>query len=218
MEGRRTYLKRTGLVMLGLAASPIVAGAASARKEKKSEPSMIIDVNRCMGCHSCVIACKDHNRTPQGHFNTGITTVNNGQYPHAYQSYRPDLCHHCDDAPCVSACENGASFQLTNGIVVVDWEKCNGCGSCIEACEYDARFLDATNGNKADKCDFCVARLEHGMEPAGVETCSAGARVFGDLTKPQGEFADYLSQLQSEDPGVIKERVGKIIYTTAQKG
>lgn len=219
MEGRRTYLKRTGLVLLGLGATSTLAVASGAQQKQsdKTKPAMIIDVNRCMGCQSCVIACKEQNKTPHGFFNTEVKRNNHGSFPKAYQTYEPDLCRHCDDAPCISACEYDATFQLDNGIVVVDWNRCTGCGACVEACAYDARFLDPDNDNKADKCDFCITRLERGLEPACVETCSAGARIFGDIARPEGEFAAYLSELQEENPGEMQANPDKVFYTKARK-
>lgn len=218
MEGRRTYLKRTGMILLGLATVSTSANASGPRTEKISEPTMIIDVNRCMGCCSCIIACKDQNQTPKGCFNTKITKTNNGSFPHAWHSYEPTLCHQCYDAPCIAACEYNATFQLNNGIVVVDWNQCTGCGECVLACTYDARYLDSANANKVDKCDFCITRIEKGLEPACVESCPAGARIFGDLAKPQGAFSDYLNTMKEENPRVLKESWGRIFYTTARKG
>lgn len=219
MDGRRSYLKRTGLVLLGLGATSTLAVAAGVNQKMKKEekPAMIIDVNRCMGCQSCVIACKEQNRTPHGFFNTKITRKNHGSFPASWQGYEPDLCRHCDDAPCISACAYDATFQLANGVVAVDWTRCVGCGECVEACLYDARFLDPDNDNKADKCDFCITRLAKGLEPACVETCSAGARIFGDLAKPEGEFATYLLQLTKDKPDEMQNNPDKVFYTTARK-
>lgn len=218
MEGRRSYLKRTGVVLLSLAASSTAIAASSTEEKKIYKPSMIIDMNRCMGCQSCTIACKDQNQTPNGFFNSRVTKINHGSYPLAWQSYKPELCNHCDDAPCIAACEYDATFYLDNGIVVVDWDKCTGCGECVPACPYDARFLDAEHDNKADKCDFCINRLEKGLEPACVETCPAGARIFGDLENPKGEFAANLSMLEAEQPGVVQNSSEKVLYISARKG
>ena len=218
MEGRRSYLKRTGMVLLSLAATSKAIAASSTEEKKNYTPSMIIDMNRCMGCQSCTIACKDQNQTPNGFFNSRVTKKSHGNYPRAWQSYKPELCYHCEDAPCITACEYDATFYLDNGIVVVDWDKCTGCGECVPACPYDARFLDPEQDNKADKCDFCVTRLEQGLEPACVETCPAGARIFGDLQNPLGEFAENLYRLEKEQPGVVQTSSEKVLYISARKG
>ena len=217
MEERRAFLKRTGLVLLGLTGAATLSPAASQAEKVTTKPAMIIDVNRCTGCHSCVIACKEQNLTPKGYFNTTIVTKEQGTFPKAWLSYTPELCHHCENAPCIEACGFDATFALENGIVVTDWNLCTGDGACVEACPYGARFLDPNNGNKADKCDFCVGRLEEGLAPACIDGCPSHARVFGDLVNPQGEFGDYLKQLKQDNPGLVKDHSEKLFHTIARK-
>ncbi len=212
MEERRSFLKRTGIVLLGLAGTTAISPATGKGASPQKKPAMIIDINRCTGCHSCVIACKEQNITPTGYFNTRIETRQQGTYPSAWKIYTPALCHQCEDAPCVEACVNDATFQLRSGVVVVDWTLCQGDGDCLEACPYNARFLDAQNGNKADKCDFCIDRLVKGLEPACVEGCPSGARIFGDLVKPQGEFGEYLGRLEPE-----QKNGTRLFFTSARK-
>ncbi len=218
MEERRTFLKRTGLVLLGLAGSTALGpGLGRSTTRKQPRPAMIIDVNRCMGCQSCVIACKEQNLTPKGYFNTRIETIERGSYPVTWKAYRPDLCHHCENAPCVKVCATEASFQLTSGLVMIDWDKCTGDGACVDACPYNSRFLDPDQGNKADKCDFCLTRLTKGLEPACVESCPSHARIFGDLEDPQLEFATYLEQITSTDAKIMKENKERLFYTRARR-
>jgi Fe-S-cluster-containing dehydrogenase component len=147
-------------------------------------------------------------------FNTRIDIKEQGTYPLAYQTYTPDLCHQCGNAPCAQACTFDAIFSLASGIVMTDWNKCTGDGACVDACPYGARFLDKENGNKSDKCDFCLARLDLGLEPACVDACPSHARIFGDLAKPQGEFAEYLKQhLDRGD----KQLLEQVFHTIANK-
>lgn len=200
MSERRFFLKRGLLVILG------IAGFACAKKEDElsTKPGleqkfgMVIDINRCTGCQSCVIACKAQNKTVADHFNTRILSIEDGNYPDSRIIYNPIQCNQCEDPPCVPACPVDAAFKLPNGIVVTDWDKCQGIGECVKACPYDARFIDTRykgeEGGKSDKCDFCVNRLEQGLEPACVEACSPKARLFGDINAPVGEFADYLKR------------------------
>jgi tetrathionate reductase subunit B len=77
----------------------------------------------------------------------------------------------------------GATFQRADGIVLVDNTRCVGCGYCVQACPYDARFVNHETGT-ADKCTFCVHRVDAGLLPACVETCVGSARIFGDLNDP----------------------------------
>lgn len=205
------------MVLLGMAGAAGVAPGVSGGERKQVRPAMIIDVNRCIGCHSCVIACKEQNRTPQGCFNTRIRTKNHGAFPYAWQSFTPDLCHQCESAPCVAACKEEATYKLESGIVVVDWQRCTGDGACVKACPHDARFLDTQNGNRADKCDFCVARIEHGFKPACVESCPSGARIFGDRANPAGEFGEHLAIIRREGPGALSGAGTRLFYTTARK-
>src|SRR3546814_4406200 len=105
----------------------------------------------------------------------------------------PRLCNHCDTPPCVPVCPVQATFQREDGIVLVDNERCVGCGYCVQACPYDARFVNHET-KTADKCTFCEHRLEAGLLPACVESCVGGARVIGDLNDRSEE---HTSELQS---------------------
>lgn len=193
---RRRFIKKSGLVLLGSAAATGMASVAMAEGAPKW--AMIIDLNRCTGCQSCVIACKNQSKTTTGNFNTQILSVETGRYPATRIVYTPVQCNQCDTPPCVAACPVGATFKLDNGIVVTDWDKCRADGPCAEACvwkcPYGARSLDSRFGNKADKCDFCLDRLAQGLEPACVESCPSKARIFGDINRPLGEFAAYLKK------------------------
>ena len=97
-----------------------------------------------------------------------------------------------DNPACVPVCPVKATWKDDNGVVVIDKSKCIGCGACVKACPYGDRFLDPVK-KKADKCDFCFRRIEQGLQPACVETCVGGARIFGDLADP----ASQVSQLAS---------------------
>jgi tetrathionate reductase subunit B len=86
----------------------------------------------------------------------------------------------------------GATFKRDDGVVLVDGERCVGCGYCVQACPYEARFINADTG-KADKCTFCSHRIEAGLLPACVETCVGGARVFGDVNDAKSEIRKRLT-------------------------
>ena len=101
--------------------------------------------------------------------------------------FLPRLCNHCDDPPCVAKCPVNATSKREDGVVLVDGERCVGCAYCVQACPYDARFINRDTG-KADKCTFCAHRLEAGLLPACVETCVGGGRIFGDLNDSVGEL------------------------------
>jgi Fe-S-cluster-containing dehydrogenase component len=217
MEERRSFLKKSGLVILGLATVGLGQSKKNAMAATTAKVAMIIDLNRCLGCQSCVIACKQHNQTTSGFFNTRIELREKGTFPTARMSFTPKLCNQCEQAPCVRACSTGATFQLANGIVVTDWAQCIGDGACVTACPYNARFLDPESENKADKCDFCIGRLEKGLEPACVDACPAHARIFGDLNNPQGDFATYLQQKKLSPPDKDIDTGTRVFYTVSDK-
>ena len=217
MQERRIFLKKSGLVVLGLATAGLAQPGKSALAVSTGKPAMIVDLNRCTGCQSCVIACKGQNQTTKGFFNTRIEINETGKFPKARITFIPRLCNQCEQPPCVKECPEGATFQLANGIVVTDWARCSGDGACVDACPYDARFLDPESGNKADKCDFCIVRLEKGLEPACVDACPSRARIFGDLENPQGEFAKYIRQGKVVPPNKAVDTGVKVLYTVPGK-
>ena len=216
MEQRRSFLKKSGLVMLGLAASTCISPVGPALGKTKKY-AMIVDLDRCTGCQSCVIACKAQNKTTKGFFNTKIEIREEGKFPNSTLKFTPRQCNQCEDPPCVDACGNDATFKLANGIVVTDWGRCVGDGACVNSCPYGARFLDPESDNKADKCDFCVSRLEKGLEPECVESCPSAARIFGDLTSPKDEFASYLKSKNLQPPLMDVDTGAKVFYRDSRK-
>lgn len=97
------------------------------------------------------------------------------------------MCNHCENPPCVSVCPTQASHRDDEkGLVDIHEERCIGCKMCIVACPYDARFSHPTK-KVANKCDFCIHRVEKGVVPSCVNTCPSNARIFGDLNDPDSE-------------------------------
>lgn len=144
---------------------------------------MLIDLRKCVGCQACTVACKFENNIPEGSFRTWVPDVEIGVYPEARRAFLPRLCNHCERPSCIEVCPADATWQRKDGIVEIDYDKCWGCGSCVNACPYDARFINPVT-KTADKCTFCSQRVDQGLLPACVETCIGGARQFGDLNDP----------------------------------
>ena len=213
-DEERTPASRRGFVtaMVGAAVAAAAAvtssafrgGAAKAsagkeqpgEQERKVQYGMVIDVRRCIGCHACTVACKSEFDVPLGENRTWVEYVEKGVYPHVGRSFLPRLCNHCSEPPCVSVCPTNATWKREqDGIVVIDNGLCIGCKYCIQACPYDARFLNPVTGF-ADKCDFCIHRVSKGLAPSCVNTCVGGARIFGDLADPDSDISKVIASNQ----------------------
>lgn len=198
---KRIFLTQLGVTAAAGAATLPLAQAKLSFSPTRREGSadhryaMLIDLRRCIGCQSCTVSCAIENQTPQGEFRT---TVNQYQVRREKSDVvtnvlLPRLCNHCDNPPCVPVCPVQATFQREDGIVVIDNQRCVGCAYCVQACPYDARFINHET-QTADKCTLCVHRLEAGLLPACVESCVGGARIIGDLHNPQSRLRQLLDE------------------------
>lgn len=151
--------------------------------------AMVVDLEKCVGCQACTVACNSEWEVPPQFARTHVRYAGPaGVFPRLVASPYIAQCNHCDHPPCVNACPTGATSQGENGIVAVDRALCIGCGFCVDACPYDARFLNPAIG-KVDKCDFCSSRVARGLDPACVATCTAHAKFFGDLEESDSEVS-----------------------------
>ena len=91
---------------------------------------MLIDLKKCVGCHACSVACKEAHGTRPGVRRSRVDRVFEGTYPDVRKTAYPMLCMHCETAPCVEVCPQDATYKREDGIVVIDKDKCIGCGSC----------------------------------------------------------------------------------------
>ncbi|WP_280769696.1 4Fe-4S dicluster domain-containing protein [Salipaludibacillus daqingensis] len=126
--------------------------------------------DRCVSCHSCVIAClNEHRQTTKQSFRRIVDV--NGEYNLSLS------CNHCDSPECFRVCPENAFSKRRDGIVDLDQTRCNGCGLCLTACPYGAlQFNDLLK--KVDKCNFCSDRQKLGELPACVDACTTSALLF----------------------------------------
>jgi Fe-S-cluster-containing dehydrogenase component len=197
-------------------------GAASAAQQPASvsigatsetlarQLALVIDLNVCVGCHACVTSCKEWNTggsagpladenaygaNPTGTFFNRVQTYEAGVFPGTETIHFPKSCLQCEDPPCVPVCPTGASYKRkSDGIVLVDYDKCIGCKYCAWACPYGARELDEKR-QVMTKCTLCVDRIHDealapgDRQPACVKACPTGARLFGDIKDPLSEVS-----------------------------
>jgi len=170
---------------------------------------IVVDLNRCTGCMTCVIACKEENLTrPEVSWVTVLSVENEKLDRIIYFRF---ACMHCEDPKCVAACPNGAIYKREDGIVLIDQDKCMGTHACITACPYGVIRINPNKeyfagqgvpfqevGNsyrnhppgKASMCTMCVHRIDEGKEPACVVACPSQAMTFVDLDDPQNIVSD----------------------------
>jgi len=165
-----------------------------ARREEVSgmRYGFAIDQRTCIGCHACTVACKTEHEIPVGQFRTWVKYVDKGSYPDNSRAFGVMRCNHCTDAPCVQICPTKSLFKREDGIVDFDSERCIGCKSCMQACPYDAIYIDEDT-HTAAKCNFCAHRVDSGLEPACVVVCPTHSIWVGDLDDPTAGISQLLA-------------------------
>lgn len=157
-----------------------------------SNYGFLIDNRKCIGCHACSTACKSENEVPLGVNRTWVKYVETGAFPDSRRHFQVTRCNHCANPPCVRICPVTAMYQRTDGIVEFDPSMCIGCKACMQACPYDAIYIDPDN-NTAAKCHFCSHRTDLGLEPACVVVCPEHAIIAGDMDDPNSEISRMLA-------------------------
>jgi tetrathionate reductase subunit B len=156
---------------------------------------------------------KFHADTPKGArdgFTTTKIDLNEGKFEDIKKEdiekayFVPKLCNQCENPPCVQVCPVGATYQVPDGVVLVDRSWCIGCGYCIMACPYGVRFFHPVY-HTAEKCNFCYHRITKGMKTACVQACPFGARQIGNIKDPNDPVTKII---MTERVGVLKEEYG----------
>ncbi len=174
----------------------------------------LVDIDKCIGCGTCVRACERENQVPEHFFRTwveryhvsrtGETFVDapnggrDGFEPKVLGAditksfFVPKLCNHCTNTPCVQLCPVGASYISPDGLVLVDGDRCIGCSYCVQACPYGSRFIHPGT-HTASKCTLCYHRLTKGLTTACVQNCPTGARMIGDVKRLGDKVAEVVA-------------------------
>jgi len=187
---------------------------------------MVVDLNRCVGCQTCTIACKHANDTPPEVQWRRVLDVELGSFPSVERLFLVTGCQHCEEPPCVPVCPTGATAQRADGLVTMDYDLCIGCSYCAVSCPYQARtivhdqrwyFGKETAQEKAvahperlgvmSKCTFCVDRVDaaatNGLTP-GIDTDVTPACAASCIAKAL-HFGDY-NNPDSNVSTLVRER------------
>jgi Fe-S-cluster-containing dehydrogenase component len=156
--------------------------------------AIVTDLNRCVGCLACSVACKTVNSVPIGSFwnktlriGPNLIEGGSGDYPDVELYFLTVSCQHCIEPECVRVCPTQASHKRDDGTVQVDKSKCIGCQFCVMACPSGVRYLNEEEG-VVEKCTLCEQKIAQGELPQCVTQCGGRARYFGDADKDLGSF------------------------------
>ncbi len=156
-----------------------------------------IDLNACVGCKACQMACKDRaNNEPGTNWRRVVeygggewTKVGNTFQQNIYTYFVPTACHHCSNPPCLPVCPTAAIEKDDNGIVKINVDQCIGCHYCEWACPWGApQFYEELQ--TVNKCDFCKDIVDAGGNPACVDACPMRAMDWGDVEELKAKYGD----------------------------
>jgi Fe-S-cluster-containing dehydrogenase component len=186
----------------------------------KKRYSLLIDLDKCVGCKGCIVACKVENNVDLGVFWDQVYQIGaEGRFPNLEMFYMPKQCMHCDSPLCVEVCPTKATYQTEDGIVLIDKDRCFGCEYCIWACPYGVRTKNKRTG-MVEKCILCVHRITKAEKPACVSSCLGMCRIFGDFNDPTSEISMYYARHQ-ERAFKIHADLGtnpSVVYLLPRKG
>lgn len=173
--------------------------------------AIVTDLNRCVGCLACMVACKAVNNVPIGSYWNKVLRIGPSKKAGAASArdvemyYLPVGCQHCENPECVKVCPTEASHVAADGTIQIDKDKCIGCQFCAMACPYGVRYLNEEE-RVVEKCTLCEQRISQGELPQCVAQCGARARFFGDLD--QG-VANFEAPAHPDSPGCQYDEMTK---------
>lgn len=162
---------------------------------------IVVNLDRCIGCWSCELACKMENSVALGErWNKVVQVEPFGEFPDVKTYFIPVMCQQCENSPCTHVCPTGASYRdKETNMVLVDKSKCIGCKYCMMACPYGVRSWNKES-HVVEKCTLCNHLTSVGEKPACVKNCCGSARYYGDLDDPQSDVSQALA---AADPSSI---------------
>lgn len=172
---------------------------------------LVIDLDRCSGCDSCVASCKLENEIPLGVYQNRVSAVGpTGTFPNVEMYWLPVQCQQCANPACIEVCPTGAAYRdEETGVVLIKDEDCIGCNTCIGngGCPYNVRMLN--KDNVMVKCTLCFQRhANENWEPACVHNCCTGARIFGDLDDPESPASKAIEAAGADNCYTLKDEGG----------
>lgn len=179
---------------------------------------VLFDASKCTACQACSIACKQWNSLPaekttltssyQTHQDFTPKTWTYIAFKEARDNnkmewlFRKEQCMHCGEAACAAACNHHAISHTEQGFVVIDHEKCIGCGYCVTNCTFHIPRVDPQT-NKAYKCTGCPDRVANGLKPACVQTCQPEALVYGKYEEIMALAQKRFAQVKKTQPQAV---------------
>ena len=184
---------------------------------------MVIDLAKCNNARKCISSCQKMHYQPEDKEWVQVKLMKDSQDGAPY--WFPKTCFHCDNPPCVKVCPVNATYKRSDGLVLIDSERCIGCKFCMAACPYSTRVFNWTEPEQpeeaelcsyspessvpsvlgtVDKCDFCPDMARLGKLPDCVTACPNGVFYFGDQnedTVTNGEETIRFSQLIADRSG-----------------
>jgi Fe-S-cluster-containing dehydrogenase component len=168
-----------------------------------TQTTLLIDIDKCIRCHACEVACKVEHGLQFGPRPIRVLTIGPREIDgNLHLDFVPVLCLHCEEPYCARFCSTGAIYKTSEGSVLIDENKCTGCGSCTYGCPYGAMNFDQET-KKAVKCDLCQHRLNAGLEPSCVQHCIGGALQSMST-----------NQVQDLTEGKHRAFIGKVCYAS----
>lgn len=171
----------------------------------------VIDNTRCIGCHACTVACKAEHEIPIGVNRTWVKYIEKGEFPDTRRLFSVMRCNHCEDSPCTEICPTSALFTREDGIVDFNNDRCIGCKACMQACPYDALYIDPET-HTAAKCNYCAHRVDVGLQPSCVNVCPTQAIISGDLDNKDSNIAKTVARNQVSVRKPEKATKPKLFY------